>query len=173
MIEVVPAQSGEALEHVIALSRTYVAWMADEIRMRYPDLDIGEFAAEHDYDDVRRKFPGEHTPSRGGCLLLARSGEEVCGCVALGRLTEAIGEMRTLYVRPPFRGAGIGRRLAEASLDEARKFGYRYVRLDTLDFMESALGLYRSLGFYNIAPYRELSTSLRRHICFLERDLAG
>ncbi|MBZ0304347.1 MAG: GNAT family N-acetyltransferase [Anaerolineae bacterium] len=171
MIDLTLAQAGDALEHVITLSHEYVTWMVAEIQAHYPDLDLTEFTAEHDYDDLRRKFPGEHVPP-DGCLLLARSDGAVCGCVALGRLTEAIAEMRTLYVRPACRGQGVGQALAEASLAEARRFGYDTVRLDTLAFMASALGLYRALGFYDIAPYRDVSASLRQHICFLECRLA-
>ncbi len=170
MIEIVSAQAGDALEHVITLSQEYVTWMLAEIRVQYPDLDVSEFTSEHDYDDVRRKFPGDHAPP-DGCLLLATDNGRVCGCVALGRLAETVAEMRTLFVRPACRGNGIGKKLAEASLIEARQFGYRTVRLDTLGFMASALGLYRSLGFRDIAPYRDVSESLKRYICFLELDL--
>ena len=170
MIEIVPAQSGEALEHVITLSQEYVTWMLGEIPVHYPELDINEFASEHEYDDVRKKFPGEHVPP-AGCLLIALSDSEVSGCVAVGKLTGAIGEMRTLFVRPAFRGTGVGKKLAIASINKAREFGYSYVRLDTLGFMHSALKLYHSLGFYDIAPYRDISASLKQYIRFLELRL--
>jgi len=170
MIEIVSVQASEGLEHVIALSQEYVGWMIGEIRVHYPELDIQEFTSEHEYDDVRKKFPGEHIPPTG-CLLLALSDGEACGCVAVGKLTQTIGELRTLYVRPACRGAGVGRKLVEASLSEARNFGYSYARLDTLAFMDSALKLYRSFGFYDIAPYRDISASLKQYICFLELKL--
>ncbi len=172
MIEIVAAQAGEALEQVITLSQEYVAWMIAEIREHYPELDIHEFTAEHDYDEIRKKFPGEHVPP-DGCLLIALSEENVCGCVALGRLTKTICEMRTLYVRPACRGKGVGKQLVQASLAEARKFGYSYVRLDTLAFMDNALSLYHSLGFHDIAPYRDISASLKQYIRFLELDLSA
>ena len=79
--------------------------------------------------------------------------------------------MRTLYVRPTYRRSGIGKKLAEASLQEAQKLGYRYVRLDTLTLMDRALHLYRSLGFYDIVPYRDISDSLKQYIRFLELRL--
>ncbi|MGA2665676.1 MAG: GNAT family N-acetyltransferase [Nitrososphaerales archaeon] len=170
MVQVVPVETAKELEDVVALSQEYVTWMVAEIRRRYPELDVGEFTSEHEYDDVRKKFPGEHVPP-DGCLLIASSDAEACGCVALGRLTETVCEMRTLFVRPSCRGKGIGRKLAEASLDEARKLGYAYVRLDTLSFMDGALGLYRSLGFYEISPYRDMPASLKRRIRFLELKL--
>jgi len=170
MVETISAQAGKALEHVITLSQEYLTWMIAEIQQHYPALDINEFTSEHDYDDVRKKFPGEHVPP-DGCLLIALSKDKVCGCVALGRLTKNIGEMRTLYVRPAFHGKGVGKKLVEASINEARKLEYSYVRLDTLAFMNSALNLYRSLGFYDIEPYRDMSASLKRYVCFLELKL--
>jgi len=172
MIEIVPAQSGDALEHVITLSQEYVTWMISEIRQRYTELDLNEFTSEHEYDDVRKKFPGEHVPP-DGCLLVALQDGEACGCVALGRLSKTVCEVRTLYVRPSFRGAGVGRRLVTAILAKACDFGYSQARLDTLGFMESALNLYRSFGFYDIAPYRNVSANLKRRICFLEAKLSN
>jgi len=172
MIEIISAQDGETLEQFIALSQEYLTWMLEEIQEHYPHLDIKEFTSEHDYDDLRKKFPGDHVPP-DGCLLIASSEDGVCGCVALGRLTKDICEMRTLFVRPEFRGEGVGKKLAEASIGEARKFGYSYMRLDTLGFMNSALSLYRSLGFFDIEPYRVMSDSLRKYVCFLELKLTN
>src|SRR5258708_26608948 len=138
MIEIVSAQTGKALEHLITLSQEYVDWMIAGFRQHYQELDLRELTSEHDYDDVRKKFPGDHIPP-DGCLLIALHNSEACGCVALGRLSKSIGELLTLYVRPACRGMGVGRKLVEASLVEARKFGYRRVRLDTVPFMENAL----------------------------------
>jgi len=171
MIEIVTAQSGQALEHLIQLSQEYVDWMVAEIRVHYPDLSLDEFTSEHDYDDVRKKFPGEHVPPQG-CLLVALNNGEACGCVALGKLTDSVGELRTLYVRPACRGTGVGRKLVEAALKQAQSFGYSVVRLDTLEFMDSAQKLYRSFGFRDIPPYLDMSDSLKRHICFLELKLS-
>src|SRR5581483_1933001 len=122
MVEVIPAQSGAALERFITLSQEYVTWMIAEIRQRYPELDLHEFTSEHEYDDIRKKFPGEHIPPYG-CLLVALNDEQVSGCIALGRLAKDVCEMRTLFVRSAFRGKGVGRKLAEAALNEARRLG--------------------------------------------------
>ncbi len=170
MIEIVPAQAGHALEHLIALAHEYVTWMVAEIQVQYPELDIREFTSEHDYVDLREKFPGEHLPP-DGCLLIAMNQGEVCGCIALGRLSPTICEVRTLFVRPACRGLGVGKALAGAALDEARRLRYDYARLDTLGFMIGAQTLYRSLGFYDIAPYLELSPSLKQYIRFFELKL--
>lgn len=138
--------------------------------------DIAHFAAR-DLDDVRRLFgeyaaslafdlsfqafdrelaglPGRYAPP-AGALLVARIDDEAVGCVALRPLDGAICELKRLYVRPEHRGGGAGHRLVASALDEARRLGYRRVRLDTVPGMEQAQALYERLGFRDIAPYTD------------------
>jgi len=101
-------------------------------------------------------LPGEYAEPRGA-LLMARVDGQVAGCCAL-RPMDSVDypnacEMKRLYVRPAFRGLGLGRQLADAIMDAARIGGYAYVLLDTLDDMEAARTLYEDLGFEEIPPY--------------------
>ncbi|MNT82924.1 putative N-acetyltransferase YsnE [compost metagenome] len=90
-------------------------------------------------------------------MLLAYVDGALAGCCALRPLDSAdtpnSAEMKRLYVRKAFRGFGLGRQLAEATLDAARQAGYASVLLDTLDDMEAARNLYTDLGFESIEPY--------------------
>jgi GNAT superfamily N-acetyltransferase len=117
---------------------------------------LGEYAASlpfaldfQDFERELRELPGEYAPPRGA-LLLAR-GE---GCVALRPLDATTCEMKRLYVRPSARGTGLGRRLVEAIVAEARRLGYTQMRLDTVPGMDAAQSLYGQVGFREIPPYR-------------------
>ena len=106
-----------------------------------------------DFDKELAELPGEYA-SPEGRLLLATDGTQTAGCVALRKIKAGVCEMKRLYVRPAFRGKGIGRALAARIIDEAVEAGYSRMRLDTVPSMKEAIDLYRSMGFKTIDPYR-------------------
>lgn len=112
-------------------------------------------------EDFQRELdtlPGAYTEAAGGALLLALVDGEPAGCCALRRAEDAdspdAAEMKRLFVRPVFRGFGLGRQLAEAAREAAMRLGYTAVLLDTLDAMQPARTLYSSLGFEPTDPWR-------------------
>jgi ribosomal protein S18 acetylase RimI-like enzyme len=112
------------------------------------DLCFQNFARE------LAELPGDYRPPGGALLVGLASGEPV-GCVALHAWSGDAAEMKRLFVRRAGRGLGLGRALTLEVVERARLAGYRRLRLDTLPSMQAAIALYRSLGFGEIAPYRE------------------
>lgn len=139
-IELVSATSAEHIAIVRELFREYAAGLAIDLCFQNFEKELAE-------------LPGHYMPPRGRLLLAKRDGQ-IAGCIALRPMETGIGELKRLYVRPEFRGSGIGQALVARVLDEARKTGYRIVRLDTLREMRNAISLYTAFGFKEVAPYR-------------------
>jgi len=143
--EIVTVGAGElaGLAAVRELFREYAAGLG-------VDLCFQGFEAE------LAALPGDYAEP-GGTLLLALVDGAPAGCGAMRPLADVdypnACEMKRLYVRRAFRGFGLGRALAQALLDQATRAGYSTLLLDTLDDMESARGLYGTLGFVEVPPY--------------------
>jgi putative acetyltransferase len=113
---------------------------------------IGVDLGFQSFEEELRLLPGTYAPPRGR-LLLALEEDGPAGCGGLRPIAQDVAELKRMWVRPAFRGRGLGRRIAEALLAAAREEGYRLARLDTLETMREAIALYRSLGFREIPAY--------------------
>jgi GNAT superfamily N-acetyltransferase len=139
MLSIAEVYSGEGLLQVRALFREYAAT---------PGVDLGI----PDFDQEVAELPGRYARPDGR-LLLAKWEESAAGCVALRPLEDGACEMKRLYVRPQHRSLGLGLRLVERVIQEARDAHYECMRLDSLPIMQTAINLYRRLGFRDIPPY--------------------
>ena len=139
MVTILPVQSDEQIRAIRELFQEYAASLGFDLCFQGFERELAE-------------LPGCYAPPDGR-LLLAVDAEENAGCVALRPLGNGACEMKRLFVRPGHRGQGIGRQLALAIIDEARKIGYTRMKLDTISTMEEAIGLYRSIGFVETQPY--------------------
>ena len=142
------------------LVREYVTWL---------DLDLGFQGLEAELSNLA----GVYGPPKGA-IMLAVEGPKIAGGVAVKPLP-AVGpdacEMKRLYVRPGWRGTGLGVQLAQGVLAAGRSLGYRRMLLDTIsDRMGSAVALYRQLGFVERTAYYP---SPIPGTLYLEADLGG
>ena len=131
--------------------RRRVTWERSAVYSK--STPIGVDLCFQDFERELRELPGEYSEPRG-CILLASDDATLAGCVALRPCAANVCEMKRMYVRPGFRGRGIGRLLAQSTIAAARKRGYVKMRLDSLPIMVEAQSLYRSLGFRKIDAYR-------------------
>ncbi len=140
VMDLLQAQSPDQLDLARELFREYSAWLQVDLCFQSFEKELAE-------------LPGSYAPPDGR-LLLAYVDDRLAGCVALRKIAEGVCEMKRLFLRDEFRGKGLGRRLIEAIISEAKQIGYERIRLDTLPpKMNDAIALYRSYGFREIDAY--------------------
>ena len=90
--------------------------------------------------------------NRGSFHVIDVQGE-IRGCVGVRKFSDEIAELKRLYLARECRGLGLGRALCLNAIEDARGFGYKFLRLDTTAKSQAALALFKKLGFYEIARY--------------------
>ena len=118
------------------------------------DAKFPRYLELQDYGEELRHPEGKYGPPRSR-LILAREDGKAVGCIALREMDAERCELKRLYVRPAYRGRGLGRALTERIVAAARELGYREMLLDTLPFLRDAQRLYRSVGFREIEKYND------------------
>jgi len=153
------------------ISRAQTPDQIDEVRRlfreyeRFLDVDL----CFQSFEEELAGLPGKYGPP-DGVLLMAADVQRIAGCVALRKVEDGVCEMKRLYLRPQYRGRGLGRLLAERILSEASALGYGVMRLDTLDKLKEAMGLYESLGFRRRESYYDNPLP---GVVYWELDLGG
>jgi len=139
-MDLVQAETSEQIETARELFREYQEW-------------LGISLCFQNFDDEVANLPGDYRMPNGRLLIAIKDGD-VVGCIALRKLTDDACEMKRLFLRPQFRGEGLGREMVQRIIDEAREIGYERMRLDTLPrWMDQAIALYEQFGFRDIPPY--------------------
>ena len=169
MVEITQATTQPQYLAIGELMAEYIAWDADQTSKLGVDSQV---YISFYYGSEPEILPGEFAPP-AGCLLLATLDGLPAGCIGYRQLSAEVCELKHLYVRPTYRGKGIGRLLAVDLIRRARSNGYRTVRLETASFMLEAHKLYQALGFEFCPPYYEIPESLRAITYFMELQLNG
>lgn len=159
-----PAQRVEVQKLIDELN----AWDLAESERLGVDVEL----VQKFYYEPERSDPFAHFEPPGGCFLLALEDGEVAGCIGYRRMTPDTCEMKHLWVRPAMRGHGIARALGERLIAEARRAGYRTIRLESASFMTGAHRLYEALGFVRCDPYYVIPAEFLPFTLFMERGLA-
>ena len=160
MIKIYPAKTNEDLKMLKILLEEYVASWSDD--------DGPVHVKEVEAHNQQMNNLAEYFGPPDGCLLLAKYNNESAGCVALRKLNDKTCEMKRLYVKPKLRGLKVGRDLANAVIECAKKIGYTYMRIHTITPLVQANNLYKSLGFKQIDPYEHTP---RQDSVFMELKL--
>jgi ribosomal protein S18 acetylase RimI-like enzyme len=121
--------------------------MAAYLRALGASLDVE--GLDHDVAAWRREYDG----TSGVLLVVECVGGTVVGTAGVRLLGPGVGEIKRMWLRHYYRGVGLGRRLMDACLAEARALGCGVVRLDSQRRLAAALGLYRAFGFREVADY--------------------
>ena len=143
-MEIVTVESGARLEQVRSLFEEYWA-------------SFGFTPCFQNFGEEVAQLPGKYAPP-GGRLAMALMDGEPAACIALRQFDADRCEAKRLYVRPSFRGSGLGRTLMDWVIAEARRMGYREMVGDTMPVMTQALEMYRRMGFEQTGPYAENPT---------------
>ena len=136
MIDIINAIHEDELEMIKELFVDYYDWLGGEKQL--PDFEVELTGLPGDYEE----------PS--GRLLLALEDDWPVGCIALREVEQGTGEIKRLYVRDDYKGKGIGKTLIVRIIEEAKRVGYKNIRLDTAIFMKQAVHLFHAYGFRDV-----------------------
>lgn len=146
------------------LLREYFAWV---LELAHGSCEAPTFQG---YDLELAELPGSYAPPMGRLLLATWDGQ-AAGCIALKDHGAGTGELKRLYVRPEYRGRHIGERLVDALIDEARRAGYRRLKLDSHISMENAHAIYRAAGFKDVDVPADFPEQFRSIVVFMELEI--
>jgi GNAT superfamily N-acetyltransferase len=160
-------------EALIDLNVEHVTWVFAEVEKTHGigAREILGMAVEDYVPTIIDKVCGD-APPRGVFYLAEDAAGRALGMGGLRWSEDGVAELKRVYVRPEGRGQGLGAIIVERLLADARAFGYRAIRLDTMPFMHSAMALYEGLGFVDCPPYPiEMPPAFRAGIRFMHLTL--
>ena len=135
----------------VEIRRATPAELRDAYRMVSEYYEAAAVQSRETREEFLRDYFGP-----GAGFWLARSGDNIIGCVALRRIAEPhSAEIKRMYVRPEARGQAVAQQLLEAAEKFALAAGYRWIYLDTADDMKAAARFYQRNGFQPCERYND------------------
>jgi len=122
-----------------SLFSEYAAWLNIDLSFQHFEEELGA---------LKQMYA---KPSGG--IILCREENEFIACVAIRKISGDIGELKRMFVQPAHRKKGIGEALIKKAIELAHHCNYKYIRLDTLNYMQSAIDLYLKHGFKETDAY--------------------
>jgi ribosomal protein S18 acetylase RimI-like enzyme len=171
MAKFVPFDLDVHKEVFVELNVEFITWIADQLRENY-QLDsvskIGQTIPE--YVDAHLEDLTSLKPPDGAIYLLVDDGD-VAGMGAIRKLSDKVGEIKRMYIRPLYRGRGYGKQMLNKLLEVGREFVCSSFLLETSKFMTVAQHIYKSAGFVEREEYPESETPeiFRSYQIFMEK----
>lgn len=141
MIELREAKSDQEYQIASKLFKEYASLLGIDLSFQNFDQELREIQTQYSRPD--------------GILILAYDEAKLpIGCFGIRKFEDSICELKRMYLKKEVRGKGIGKKLLKKAIEIGENLTYKHMRLDTLPSMNSAIGLYTKMGFYEIKPYR-------------------
>ena len=103
--------------------------------------------------ESRHGFSVEKLLRDGVAFFVSRDDGRPAGCGGVLLVEQAYAEIKRMYVRPAFRGRGLGRRMLDHLVAHATERGLTVIRLETGIHQQEAIALYERSGFRRIPPF--------------------
>jgi len=183
MVEFIPINLDFHKSVLVDLNEEYLSWIADEMKKHY-DLDIFNMEGTIQNNEIEQKvlirayakMSAEQLTSYippEGIYYILQIDEKIAGMGALRKIKMNVGEVKRMYIRPEYRGQGLGKVLLQQILRKAKEFRFSTIRLETGKFMTTAQYIYHEAGFREIDEYPEMETPppLRTYWLFMEKEI--
>jgi GNAT superfamily N-acetyltransferase len=133
---------------------------------------IARYFRLEEQDHIQLRDPEHNILRAGGQIVMAVAGEERIGCCALIFVKQGVFEVAKMAVSEHYRGHGIGRKLLEYTIAQAKALGAHTLELASNAKLADAVHLYESLGFRHLPPERIEPSPYARANVFMELHLS-
>ncbi len=157
---------------LVELYVKYFTWTVEEVQKRY-DIDLGKkyttMTIRENLENSINTYESYKPPD--GIIYLIQVNESIMGTGSLRKYDENIGELKKLFIQPECRGNNYGKVIVQKLLEKGKEFGFKKIYLETQQYMEGAIHIYRSLGFTERAEYQKSETPppFKKYAIYMEK----